>query len=109
MRETTSARVTWAVTLMALTLMAVMIMGGVATGQEVQTFGPTAGQESDPYQAPIASIDPPSWLEPLGPLATLPVWATAAVLAALAAALFILVPALVRWVWSMRRTRDSET
>lgn len=71
--------------------------------------GVAFGQADDPYRPAVTQVDPPSWLEPFGPLASLPVWAIAALLAAVVAGLVIVVPAAVRWVWTAGTTRDSET
>lgn len=58
--------------------------------------------QETPYQAPeFNEIDPPSWLEPLQPLARLPLWGQAAVLSAGVAGLFFVIPMAGRWVWKL--------
>lgn len=89
-------------TVLIVTFASSMSFAGIALAQEV-------AQEDSPYQPAITQVDPPSWLDPLGPLATLPVWAIAAVLAAVAAALVIVVPAAIRWAWSIGAARGSKT
>jgi hypothetical protein len=59
-------------------------------------------QEDSPYTPPeINSIDVPGWLEPLEPLARLPLWGQAAALSAGVAGMFFLVPMVFRWVWKL--------
>lgn len=56
--------------------------------------------EEAPYTPPeVESADVPSWLQPLGPLARLPLWGQAAVLSAGVAGLFFVVPMVFKWVW----------
>jgi len=58
--------------------------------------------QETPYQTPeFNEIDPPSWLEPLEPLARLPLWGQAAVLSAGVAGLFFVVPMVGKWVWKL--------
>jgi hypothetical protein len=65
------------------------------------TFAVVA-QEEAPYTPPeINSVDVPSWLEPLEPLARLPLWGQAAVLSAGVAGMFFVVPMVFRWVWNL--------
>jgi len=59
-------------------------------------------QEEAPYTPPdINSVEMPSWLEPLEPLARLPLWGQAAVLSASVAGMFFVVPMVFRWVWNL--------
>lgn len=59
-------------------------------------------QEDTPYTPPeFNSIDIPSWLEPLEPLAQLPLWGQAAVLSAGVAGMFFVVPMVFKWVWNL--------
>lgn len=74
---------------------------GPALGVFAAGGGDVIAQET-PYQAPeINEIDPPSWLEPLQPLAALPLWGQAAVLSAGVAGLFFVVPMVGKWVWKL--------
>lgn len=58
-----------------------------------------AGEEA-PYTPPeVASAEVPSWLQPLEPLARLPLWGQAAVLSAGVAGLFFVLPMVFKWVW----------
>ncbi len=62
---------------------------------------PIVAQEA-PYTPPeIDSVDVPDWLEPLEPLARLPLWGQAAVLSAFVAGMFFVVPMVFRWVWNL--------
>jgi hypothetical protein len=59
-------------------------------------------QEEAPYTPPeINSVEMPSWLEPLEPLARLPLWGQAAFLSAVVAGMFFVVPMVFRWVWNL--------
>jgi hypothetical protein len=69
---------------------------------EVETPDAVVAQEEAPYSPPeINSAEVPSWLEPLQPLARLPLWGQAAVLSAGVAGLFFVVPMAFRWVWNL--------
>lgn len=96
--------------LLALTVSVLGVVLGEPASAQVEAVDPPIllGQEQ-PYQPDVTNIAPPDWLEGLGPLSSLPVWAIAAILAAVVAALFVVVPAAVKWVWVWRSTRDSET
>lgn len=62
-------------------------------------------QEDTPYTPPeFNSVEVPSWLEPLEPLARLPLWGQAAVLSAGVAGMFFVVPMAFRWVWNLGET-----
>jgi hypothetical protein len=73
--------------------------------------GPVAvgvAQEESPYTPPeINSVDVPSWLEPLEPLARLPLWGQAAVLSAGVAGMFFVVPMVFKWVWNLGDDGDT--
>jgi hypothetical protein len=59
-------------------------------------------QEESPYTPPeFNSVEMPSWLEPLEPLARLPLWGQAAVLSAGVAGMFFVIPMVFRWVWNL--------
>ena len=59
-------------------------------------------QEEAPYTPPeINRVDLPSWLEPLQPLARLPLWGQAAILSAGVAGMFFVVPMVFKWVWNL--------
>jgi hypothetical protein len=74
---------------------------GPALGVFAAVEGNPVAQET-PYQAPeFNEIDPPSWLEPLQPLARLPVWGQAAGLSAGVAGMFFVVPMVGKWVWKL--------
>jgi hypothetical protein len=65
-------------------------------------------QEEAPYTPPdLDEAEVPSWLEPLQPLARLPLWGQAAVLSAGVAGLVFLVPMVARWVWRLGEGRES--
>ena len=72
-------------------------------------------QEEAPYTPPeINSAEVPGWLEPLQPLARLPLWGQAAVLSAGMAGMFFVVPMVFRWVWNLgddptERNEESRT
>ena len=68
-----------------------------------------SAQEDTPYAPPdIESVDVPSWLAPLEPLARLPLWGQAAVLSAGVAGMFFVIPLVFRWVWKLGEDRDGE-
>jgi hypothetical protein len=97
--------------LLVLSLLAVLgvITATVAWAQQDPTSGTALVAQEQPYRPGVTEIEPPNWLAPLGPLASLPVWAIAAILAAAAAAIFVVVPTVVKWIWVLRSTRDSES
>ena len=67
-------------------------------------------QEEAPYTPPeFNSIDMPSWLEPLEPLARLPLWGQAAVLSAGVAGAFFVLPMVFKWVWKLGEDRQGGT
>ena len=75
--------------------------GRTVVAQEVQ---------DSPYQPPVVEeVLPPSWLAPFGPLAQLPLWAVAAVLSVTLAGLVIILPMVVRWIWTLGSNGDSRT
>ena len=64
--------------------------------------GVVLAQEETPYAPPeVESVDVPSWLAPLEPLARLPLWGQAAVLSAGVAGMFFVLPLVFRWVWNL--------
>lgn len=66
-------------------------------------------QEESPYTPPeFNSVEPPSWLEPLEPLARLPLWGQAAVLSAGVAGMFFVLPMVFKWVWKLGEDRQNE-
>ena len=67
-------------------------------------------QEESPYTPPeFDSVEPPGWLEPLEPLARLPLWGQAAVLSAGVAGMFFVLPMVFKWVWKLGEDRQNET
>jgi hypothetical protein len=59
-------------------------------------------QEESPYTPPeFNSVEMPDWLQPLEPLARLPLWGQAAVLSAGVAGMFFVIPMVFRWVWNL--------
>jgi len=67
-------------------------------------------QEEAPYTPPeIDSVEMPSWLEPLEPLARLPLWGQAAVLSAGVAGAFFVLPMVFKWVWKLGEDRQGGT
>jgi hypothetical protein len=82
-----------------------LFLSALLLGPALAVFA--AGEENfvaqeTPYQAPeFNEIDPPSWLEPLQPLARLPLWGQAAVLSAGVAGMFFVVPMVGKWVWKL--------
>jgi hypothetical protein len=59
-------------------------------------------QEESPYTPPeFNSVEMPDWLQPLEPLARLPLWGQAAVLSAGVAGMFFVLPMVFRWVWNL--------
>ncbi|HSJ83260.1 MAG TPA: hypothetical protein VLA91_05515 [Acidimicrobiia bacterium] len=92
--------------LMGLALIAFLLLGpalfvsaddGVAGDDRV-----VVAQEEAPYTPPeINAVEVPDWLEPLEPLARLPLWGQAAVLSAGVAGLFFVLPLVFKWVWNL--------
>ncbi len=79
-----------------------------AAADVVGTPDAVVAQEESPYTPPeINSADVPSWLEPLQPLARLPLWGQAAVLSAGVAGMFFVVPMVFRWVWNLGPESDE--
>lgn len=95
--------------LASMLLFSLLLFIEPASAQVGAVDAPVLQAQEQPYQPDVTNIAPPGWLGGLGPLASLPVWAVAAVLAAVVAALFVVIPALVKWIWVWRSTRDSET
>lgn len=99
--------------LVSLAFLATVFLAFAPTaGAQVDSSGEqsTVAQEEDsPYSALLTEVEPPGWLQALGPLAELPVWASAAVISAAIAGFAFVVPITVRWLWSLQATRDSET
>ncbi len=72
-----------------------------AAADAVASRHPSLRREA-PYTPPdIDTVDVPGWLEPLEPLARLPLWGQAAVLSAFVAGMFFVVPMVFRWVWNL--------
>jgi hypothetical protein len=65
-------------------------------------------QEEGTYIPPdINSVEVPGWLEPLEPLARLPLWGQAAVLSAGVAGMFFVLPMVFKWVWNLGDDRQN--
>jgi hypothetical protein len=65
--------------------------------------------QETPYQPPeIQEVETPSWLQPLQPLARLPLWGQAAVLSAGVAGMFFVVPMVGKWLWKLGEDGRSE-
>jgi hypothetical protein len=65
-------------------------------------------QEEGAYIPPdINSVEVPGWLEPLEPLARLPLWGQAAVLSAGVAGMFFVLPMVFKWVWNLGDDRQN--
>ena len=103
--------------LMAGLAVVVFLVLGPALFAAADVVSPDAvvAQEESPYTPPeINSADVPSWLEPLQPLARLPLWGQAAVLSAGVAGMFFVVPMVFKWVWNLgddptERKEESRT
>jgi hypothetical protein len=88
--------------------MVAFLVLGPALFAVAATFAVVA-QEESPYTPPeINSVDVPNWLQPLEPLARLPLWGQAAVLSAGVAGMFFVVPMVFRWVWNLGEGRADE-
>lgn len=86
-----------------------VLMLGPALGVFAASGEVSVVAQERPYQPPeIEELEPPSWLEPLQPLARLPLWGQAAVLSAGVAGLFFVVPMVGRWVWRLGEGRHEE-
>jgi len=76
--------------------------GGAGDGRAV------IAQEEAPYTPPeFNSVAVPDWLEPLEPLARLPLWGQAAVLSAGVAGAFFVLPMVFKWVWKLGEDRQG--
>jgi len=65
-------------------------------------------QEEGVYVPPeFNSVELPGWLEPLEPLARLPLWGQAAVLSAGVAGMFFVLPMVFKWVWNLGEDRQN--
>lgn len=74
----------------------------ISTAEQMVT-----AQEEGTYIPPdINSVEVPGWLEPLEPLARLPLWGQAAVLSAGVAGMFFVLPMVFRWVWNLGEDRQ---
>jgi hypothetical protein len=81
-------------------MLALLLAPALAAAAEVANVSVVA--QETPYQPPeIQEVETPSWLQPLQPLARLPLWGQAAVLSAGVAGMFFVVPMVLRWVWRL--------
>jgi len=92
--------------LMGFALVAFLLLGPallVSADDDVAGDGRAViAQEEAPYTPPeINSVEVPGWLEPLEPLARLPLWGQAAVLSAGVAGMFFVLPLVFKWVWNL--------
>jgi hypothetical protein len=75
-----------------------MILSAQVAGAQVQP---------SPYQPPdLTEVDLPSWVAPFAPIASLPLWAQAALVSAVIAGLIFVVPIISRWL--LRIGQDAE-
>lgn len=94
------ARLLVGVALFALLLIGPALFASADEGGEPS--GVVTAQEESPYTPPsFESVDVPSWMEPLEPLARLPLWGQAAVLSAGVAGMFFVLPMAFKWVWNL--------
>lgn len=63
--------------------------------------------QETPTELPEAETETPGWLEPLAPLAGLPIWAQAAVLAVVLAAVGFVVVVVIRAIWGSASRRHQ--
>lgn len=84
-------------------VVAFLVLGpALFAASDASAAAAVVAQEEAPYTPPeINSVDVPDWLQPLEPLARLPLWGQAAVLSAGVAGMFFVVPLVFRWVWSL--------
>ena len=95
------ARMTAARLLFGLLIVVTLTMGFALTAMAGEVAIVSA-QEEAPYTPPeINNVDVPGWLQPLEPLARLPLWGQAAVLSAGVAGMFFVIPMVFRWVWNL--------
>jgi len=77
----------------------ITLVGALVISLEPQ---PPPVVEDDSLETPdVAALDVPEWLEPLEPLARLPLWGQAAVLSAGVAGMFFVLPMVFKWVWKL--------
>jgi len=81
----------WLVSAGAICLIVVIGLAFKSVGETSEITDPPA----------IFSVDLPSWLAPLEPLARLPLWGQAAVVSAGVAGFLLVVPMVFRWVWKL--------
>jgi len=98
--------------LMGFALVAFLLLGPallVSADDDVAGDGRAViAQEEAPYNPPeINSVEVPGWLEPLEPLARLPLWGQAAVLSAGVAGAFFVLPLVFKWVWKLGEDRQG--
>lgn len=90
-------------------LLLLIVVGSSAARATTHEISAQVAQQS-PYQPPdVTGGDAPGWLAPFSFIARLPLWAQAAVLSAVAAAAFFVVPTVVRWVWRFVSNLNSRT
>ena len=98
--------------LMGFALVAFLLLGPallVSADDDVAGDGRAViAQEEGVYIPPdINSVEVPGWLEPLEPLARLPLWGQAAVLSAGVAGMFFVLPMVFKWVWNLGDDRQN--
>jgi hypothetical protein len=96
---------------MGFALVAFLLLGPalfVSADDDISTADQmVTAQEEGTYIPPdINSVEVPGWLEPLEPLARLPLWGQAAVLSAGVAGMFFVLPMVFRWVWNLGEDRQ---
>ena len=88
-------------------MLALLLAPALAAAAEVANV--TVVAQETPYQPPeIQEVETPSWLQPLQPLARLPLWGQAAVLSAGVAGMFFVVPMVGKWLWKLGEDGRSE-
>lgn len=88
--------------LLAVVIGVFVVMAAPAEGdtaEAIEADSVLVAQDESPYQVPPVEVEGPSWLEPLGPIASWPLWAVATLVAAVAATAFFVIPTGVRWAW----------
>lgn len=92
----------------ALAMIVILLLVRMDSVQAL-TDGPASSVEAQgesPYEFDVTTVETPFWLEPWGPLARLPVWAAAAVLAGVATAAILIVIGIGRLVWKVAFNRN---